>query len=233
MPRRPRRRGHAFILCFVALVVGFVLAGFGRTFLVPLARGHFERPWFVYAHAALFFAWVMLFVMQAVLAARRKVRWHQRLGWLGALLVPLMAISGVAVGVWATRRDQALGEAEAVPFFFGLLMDMVLFFAFASAALIARRRPAVHKRLILFATIAVLGAAFARIPELGGTGNLIAVGLVLAIGAYDLALERRISGVSLLGGVLLLAGIFSETPIGRTRTWEAVGPQVLAWLTPR
>jgi hypothetical protein len=222
------------MLCFAALVFAAVLAGFGRTFLVPFARGRFEpRPWFVYAHAALFFVWVTLLIVQAWLAARRQVRWHQRLGWIGFPLVPLMAASGIAVSVWATRRDLALGQAEAIPFFAGLLMDMLLFFAFASAALLMRRRPAVHKRLMLFATIAILGAAFARIPAMEGLGNSVAVALVLAIGAYDIRIERRIRPVSYIGGLLLLAGIFSETPLGELRAWERAGPVVLAWFSPQ
>jgi hypothetical protein len=227
-----RRRGGWFMPCFAALVVLVVALGFGRTFLLPLLGGRFSRPWFVYAHGALFFAWVALLVAQVWLAARRRVRWHQRLGWAGAVLVPLMAASGVAVGVWATRRDLALGQPEAIAFFFGLLMDMLLFFVFGSAALLMRRRSATHKRLIVFATIAVLGAAVGRVPVVGGAANGLAIGLVLAVLGYDLAVERRVRMVSVLGGALLLAGIYSETPLGQTRAWAGVGPAVLASLTP-
>jgi hypothetical protein len=162
------------------------------------------------------------------------MRWHQRLGTIGFPLVPLMAASGVAVAVWATNRDVALGQAEeAIPFFFGQLMDMLLFFAFASAALLLRRRPAVHKRCVLFATIAILGAALGRIPVVGSVANPVAVALVLAIGVYDLAVERRVRPVSYVGGLLLLAGIYTEPPLGETRAWERAGPVVLAWLSPK
>jgi hypothetical protein len=143
-----------------------------------------------------------------------------------------MAASGVAVGVWSTRRDLALGQPEAIAFFFGLLMDMLLFFVFGSAALLMRRRSATHKRLIVFATIAVLGAAVGRVPVVGGAANGLAIGLVLAVLGYDLAVERRVRMVSVLGGALLLAGIYSETPLGQTRAWAGVGPAVLASLTP-
>lgn len=221
------------MLGFATLVAGTILIGFGRTFIVPLALGHFERPWFVHVHGALFFAWVMLLIAQAWLAARRRMRWHQRLGWVGFPLVPLMTASGVAVSVWATQRDLALGDTGAVPFFLGLLMDMLLFFGFASAALLLRRRPAVHKRLIIFATVVTLGAAFARIPVLDGTGIYLATALVLSIAAYDLLLERRIRKVSCVGGLLLLAGLASETPLGETRTWKRAGPVVLAWLSSK
>ncbi len=53
----PRPR---FSVAFIATAMRLVLAGFGRTFVVPMMRGTFSVPWFVYVHAALFFAWTGL-----------------------------------------------------------------------------------------------------------------------------------------------------------------------------
>ena len=68
---------------------------------------------------------------------------------------------------------------------------------------------------------------------IGDAANLIAVGLVLAVLGYDLAVDRRLRPVTMIGGVLLLTGIFSETPAGETETWGRVGPAILAGLTIR
>ncbi len=217
---------------FAALVAVAVLLGFGRTFFLPLAQGRFSAPWFVYVHAALFLIWVTLFGTQVTLAAKRRMQWHRRLGWSAVAIVPMMTASGVVVAVWATHRDLSRGQTGALAFFCGLLMDMLLFFAFASVALVMRRRPAVHKRLMVFATVAVLGAAIGRIPVVGDAANAIAVGLVLAVAAFDVTIDGRLQAVTVVGGAILLAGIFSETPLGQTETWARVGPSVLSRLTP-
>ena len=218
---------------FVAIVIIAVSLGFGRTVVLPSLRGTFSRPWFVYLHGSLFVVWVLLLAVQVRLVSRHQVRLHQRLGILGAVLVPLMAVSGVIVSVWATNRDVALGQPGAVVFFLGLLMDMLMFFAFGCAALVTRRRPANHKRLIVFATLAILGAAIGRIPLVGDCANSLAVTLVLAVVGYDLALDRRVRAVTLIGGMLFLAGVFSETPLGQTDAWRRAGPRVLHTLTLR
>jgi hypothetical protein len=58
-----------FFVVFIAVAIALVLAGFGNTFVVPVAQGMFSAPWFVYVHAALFFAWKGLLMTQAVPAA--------------------------------------------------------------------------------------------------------------------------------------------------------------------
>ena len=216
---------------FVVVIVVAVSLGFGRTVVLPTLRGTFSRPWFVYLHGTLFVVWVSLLAVQVWLISRRQVRLHQRLGMLGAVLVPLMAVSGVVVSVWATNRDVALGQPGAIVFFFGLLMDMLMFFAFGCAALLTRRRPALHKRLIVFATLAILGAAIGRIPVVGNAANALTVVLVFAVVAYDLTIDRRVRAVTLIGGALFLAGVYTETAIGETDAWRRVGPRVLKVLT--
>ncbi len=222
-PRRSR-----FFVLFSVVVALLVFAGFTRTFFVPLALGRFSRPWFVYVHGLLFFSWIVLFVIQAVLAVRRQMRWHRRLGWWTASLIPLMVVSGLAVAFWATRRDVALGQgAEALPFFFGQIMDMFLFGSLAAAAVMTRRRPSIHKRLVLLATLAVLGAAVGRIRGLGISANFITLGLVCALVAFDLISQKRLHWVTVIGSAYLLVGIFTEDSLGNTAPWLAIANQIV------
>jgi ABC-type Co2+ transport system permease subunit len=217
-----------FAVVFAMTASLFVLAGFTRTFFIPLVTGTFSRPWFVYVHAILFFSWIPLLVGQALLIVRSMFKWHRRLGWMGAAMILPMAASGAAVAYWATRRDVAVGKAaDALPFFFGALMDMILFASLAIAAVLARRRSPVHKRLMLLATIAILGAAIGRIPVVGAFSNYIAVALMLSIAAGDIYVSRHVHRATLLGGAWLLIGIFTQGPIGNTNAWISIAQQIV------
>jgi hypothetical protein len=50
-------------------------------------------------HGLLFTAWVLLFLLQAMLVATRRVKLHMRLGIAGAALPAVMVVVGVAAGV--------------------------------------------------------------------------------------------------------------------------------------
>lgn len=221
----PRTR---FFVAFIAAAILLVLAGFGRTFVVPLVHGTFSAPWFVYVHAALFFAWMGLLMTQAVLAMRRRVDWHRRLGGVGAVLVPAMVVSGLAVASWATRRDVAAGqEHEALAFFFGQCMDMLLFGTLASATMWMRGTPATHKRLVLLATLAILGAAVGRIPGLGVAANWVTVVLLACLAIFDLRSLGRLHRATGFGSIWLLGGIFMEEPLGNTAIWLAMAQHII------
>jgi hypothetical protein len=218
----------SFAFSFAAAAACFVVAGFTRTFFLPLVAGTFSRPWFVYVHACLFFSWIALLVAQALLAARPPMKWHRRLGWVGTAMLLPMAASGVMVAYWSTRRDIVAGEAaEALPFFFGLIMDMVLFASLAVAAVLVRSQTQAHKRLMLLATVAILGAAIGRIPVVGAFANHISVLFVLSIGVGDLWTSRQIHRATALGGAWLLIGMFSEGPIGSTDAWISVARRLV------
>lgn len=221
----PRSR---FFIAFIAAAILLVLAGFGRTFIVPVVRGTLSAPWFVYGHAALFFAWMGLLMAQALFAMRRRLGWHRRLGWMGAALIPPMVVSGIAVAVWATRRDVAAGQGyEALSFFFGQCMDMLLFASLASAAMLMRRAPAAHKRLVLLATLAILGAAVGRIPELGIVANGVIVALLVCVATFDLLSAGRIHRTTAFGSAWLIAGTFMQQPVGNTAAWLAMAEHTL------
>jgi hypothetical protein len=223
-----RARARLFFVGFAAVSVAVVLAGFARTFFVPVAHGAFRAPLTVYVHASCFFAWVSLLVVQTVLAYSRKLSWHRHLGWSSAVLIPAMTGSGVAVSLWATARDLRAGQGvAALAFFFGLLMDVASFAALASIAVVMRRKPDIHKRLIVIATIGALGPAIGRIPVIGTLTTPITVALVLSVAAYDLVSRSHVHGATRWGGVALLAGQFAQAPVGGTTLWLTMAQRIM------
>lgn len=157
----PVRSSLPLVLALAAWPVAVL--GFSTTFFFPLGRGSFSAPYVIYVHGALFFAWLLLLTGQVLLIRARQVAWHRRIGWVGAALALGMAVSGVAVGVYAARRDLA-DTPETVVFggFTNIVIEMLLFSALVAAAVRLRRDRASHQRLLLLATISVLGPAWFR-----------------------------------------------------------------------
>ncbi len=225
----PARLTRRFYLGFALVAAAFVLAGFTRTFFLPLARRTFSAPWFVYGHAALLLTWIALLVLQASLVVRRNLPLHRRLGRVAVGLIPCMVISAVVVANWATARDyRATPGDRIIAFYFGELMDMVMFGTFALFAYHQRNRPAAHKRLMLLATLALLGAAIGRIPVIGTASNYITLGMLGAIVLVDYAGLRRLHPATLIGGLGLIIGIFTEEPLGATPQWLSLGKSIIA-----
>lgn len=225
----PARLTRRFYLGFALIAAAFVLAGFTRTFFLPIARQTFTAPWFVYCHAALFFTWIALLVLQASLVVRRRLALHRRLGRVAVGLIPCMVISAVVVASWATARDyRATPDDGVIAFYFGELMDMVMFGTFAVFAYHHRGRPAAHKRLMLLATLALLGAGIGRIPVIGTASNYITLGMLGAIVLVDRASLRRLHPATFIGGLGLIIGVFIEEPLGATPQWLSLGKSIIA-----
>lgn len=157
-----RARSRVFV-GFALLVLGSALIGFFTTYLRPVWRAEFHGPWLAHAHGALLATWLLVFLAQALLVRAREVATHRRLGWAGVALVPMVALSTMAMGVYAMHRDLAAGLGElATSTLVGSFTSPLIFTALVTAAALNRRRPDVHKRLMLLALFAITWPAFFR-----------------------------------------------------------------------
>jgi hypothetical protein len=112
------------------------------------------------------------------------------------------------------------------------LVDMVVFSILVGAGFYFRRRPDIHKRLMLLATISILAAAIARLPfELLKAGPPAFFGLtdlfIVAVIAYDLITRRRIHRATVLGGLLIIASQPLRLMLSGTSAWMSFA----TWLT--
>ncbi|MES2306482.1 MAG: hypothetical protein V4558_13320 [Gemmatimonadota bacterium] len=220
-------------MAVAGLCVGLI--GFSTTLFIPLARGTFHAPPIVEIHGALFFSWLLLLVCQAQLVRTRRLPTHRRLGWVGAGLAVAMAASGVAVDILVTHRDLAAGQGDlARGQFLNILIEMVIFLGLVVAAVLCRRKPGWHKRLILLATISVLGPAWLRfrhfLPWVGNpfvTFSLIAdAALLVAIG-HDLRTTRKVHPAYLWAGSAMFAIHCAELFLSDTGPWLATARLLL------
>jgi hypothetical protein len=231
LPVRPSR--DRFFLAMTCLFLAIAIVGFSPTFFVPMARGTLDVPPVVHVHGALLFGWLLFLIHQSTLVHRRRLPLHRQLGWAGATLAVAIVVSGVLVGLHATRRDLAAGpDPFVLGQFTNILIEMVLFGGLVALAIAKRRDPASHKRLLLLATISALAPAWLRmrhlmpwVPNPFITFSLLADTLVLVVIARDLVVERRVHPVYLWAGGAMVAvhlvemGAITSEPWQRTSRW--------------
>lgn len=228
-----RRYDHAFFLSMVVALVAIVFVGFSSTFyLAGLYHAHLASP-ILYVHGTLNSLWMILLLVEALLASSKKLALHRTLGTAGMALVALMFITGVLVTADQARRHAFLGWAGMSEEIFAMI-EICNFGVLAGAAFLVRRHPAAHKRLILLATIAMMPGAFARFPvELLQTNTLVlafCVGLLLIpMWIYDLWSTHRIHPTTGAVGIWLFAYPFFAIHIGNLKAWHIVIGWMQSW----
>jgi hypothetical protein len=128
--------------------------GFAPTYWVPLLTGNLTLPPILHLHAAVFYGWLTLFVVQSRLIASRQVLRHRSLGMLGVALVTAMCFVGSMAAVHSMRAAEAAGFGAAARAFSVVPLTGIAFFAALFVIAVVRvSQPDVHKRLMLVATV--------------------------------------------------------------------------------
>jgi hypothetical protein len=171
--------------------------------------------------------------------ARHRVDLHRKLGLLGAFLAPLCTFVALRVSFNAGRRSvlahpTSLGNlTRPGAMDFGTsLMFLVLF----AIALYLRRRPEIHKRLMVLACCSILFPALGRIPVSANTVLFDAVGFwgLIAITEvppltcilYDTIKHRRLHPAFGWGGAVLMASFPAFMLVSASDAWL----KFLSWL---
>ena len=208
-----------------------VLVGFARTFFLkpmfPQAQEFAAPETIFYVHGILFTAWMLLLIGQALLVRSNNVQTHRRIGPYGAALATAIIVIGLYGALVAAARPGGFvgvpippQQFLVVPFF-----DLVMFAAFVAWAIARRNDPQSHKRLMLFATINVLEAAFARYPvEIIQTyfpfSNFLAADLfIVAIIVWDLVSLKKLHRITIIATVLTLLVQVARFMIMETNAW--------------
>ena len=154
-----------------------VFAGFAPTYYL---KGVYQGPAlspFVHLHGMVFTLWVILLLAQTTLVSVRRTDLHRRLGVGGGLLAITMLVVGTAVAVASVKRGPVAGLPPPLEFLAVPVGGLANFAVLVALGLWARRKRDTHKRLMVLATIAILGAATDRL--LFPTGVLAFTGVPL------------------------------------------------------
>lgn len=121
------------------------------------------------AHGLAMSAWMVLLVAQPLLVVNRRIRVHMMLGKFGAALAACIFVLGFKLGIAATQvapPEVRLWNLPYKQFMAVPIISITLFAAFVTVGIVNRRRPAIHRPMMLLATLAAIPAAFDRIEAI-------------------------------------------------------------------
>jgi hypothetical protein len=156
----------------------------------------------VLVHSSSMTAWLILFFVQSLLVPARKLRLHMKLGWAAVAVALVVVVSGFMVAVQSVRPVPAVpfwGMAYR-QFLMVMLAEVALFTLFVLAGLLSRKKPKIHRAMMLLASLSILAGATVRMPVLFpvfGEGGWVGIfGPIFTLGAVFL-LVRSLLGRSL------------------------------------
>jgi hypothetical protein len=233
--------GMAILLCAVVVV------GFSHSFFMAgMLRAKLPNN-LVRFHAAVFTSWMIFYFIQSALISVRRVSWHRTVGTAAYCLAILMVPLGMITGLDELRREcvfNAITGVAEVPqlsaiFLAESLLGISLFGFVVFASWRARRNPATHKRLVLYATIGLASGALIRFPwaKMGISDGVepavLALGfLLLLVAGYDLFSMRRIHPATRWAGPLTFATSALTTPIANTELWQSFAAFLVRTVAP-
>jgi hypothetical protein len=217
------RRRNRFYLAMSGVILALVLIGFAPTLYL---RAFFEVrpvPVRLLVHGAALTAWFVWLFMQALMIGSGRTHVHRRLGIAGVVLGPVVVFGGLlaTLGIAARIAENGLDlSADASVLGIGVsgvslarfaaqvlwqnFGSLTAFALLLSAAMLLRGRAQAHKRLMLLASIALLGPALARIARWPGFGG------------HDLVANRRLHPATSIGGLALVSIMVGTTVFGAT-----------------
>ena len=217
---------RAAIVMAVVIVLGF-------SFQLAMGRSTFASPVRVHIHAVLFMGWVGIYLLQNIFVATGRMPLHRKLGWIAAVWMVAMVVSGFVV-------TAAMVRAGTVPFFFQplhfLIFDpvaLLTFGALTAAAIVLRRRTEWHRRLHFCGMTILLAPAFGRMLPLpllqpwAWEATFVVILLFPLAGMWaDIRRSGRVHpawkwGVAAIVGSFMLTQAITYSPVG-TAIYAAV-----------
>ena len=210
------------------LIPTFVLIGFAPTYYLSGVFGGRRLSGWAHVHGVVMTSWIVLFIVQVRLVAAHRVRLHIRLGVFGVILTALVIVVGTITAVAAAARGS--GPKPPLIFLAIPLGDILVFALLAGISLYFRRRPDVHKRLMLLAALSILSSAIARFPvgvlqTPSGYFGLIDVCVIASL-AYDTIKNHKLNQAFALGALLIIVSQPLRLMLSGTEAWM----QFASWL---
>ena len=242
MPRDRARYFYSGAAMFLLVVMFF---GFQQFYLH--GRAYPNRPLtppirtLLIAHGLAMSAWVLLLVVQPLLVVNGKRRLHMTLGKAGAVLAACVFILGLKVAIEATRA----APPTAIPWnlhvknFMAIPITTVTMFAvFVAIGILNRRRPNIHRPMMLLATLAAMTAALSRIDVVrllydhtvwaiifGPYFAPLVIGAILLVVKW--ALTRKFDRYYAIGWVGLVVAGAAVMRLATTAMWERIATALL------
>ena len=219
-----------FFMSLLTVVVVFY--GFSYTVDKNLIHPPVPKPAILYLHAVVFTSWLGFFVLQSALVRTRNVQWHRRMGWVGLGLGIAVVIVGVSTALVMPRFNrEVLHQSNGELFVLVPLFDMLCFAITFGLAIYWRKKPELHRRLMLCATCSLTAAGFFRFPLIPHELFYLGVDALILLGVIrDLMVNRTVHRVYLytlplfmIGQFLVIYIIAKQLPFWKELSHKLVG----------
>jgi hypothetical protein len=225
--------GQYFYFFMSLLIAVVVMYGFSFTIEKTLIHPALPRPLLLYVHAAMFSGWLVFFILQTALVRTGNVLLHRRIGLFGAVMGSAMVLLGVATAITMARFNMIqLHHNDAESFLIIPLFDMLCFGTTLGLAVLWRKKPEYHRRLMLVATCALTAASFGRFPQwlLPSVYFYSGVDLLILLGVIrDLIVNGRVHQVYLYVLPLFVVGqtIVTYTVFHQLSYWQKIAHTIM------
>lgn len=219
-PRPARRFEFGMAIAFLVTA----LCGFAPSYYLKAAFPTPPLPPLVHVHALLFTSWLVLLLVQSGLIRAHRVDLHRRFGLAGAALALAMMPVGLSTAIHAARTGITAAGKNPMDLLVFQVGALLLFGGFVVAAVVLRKRPEAHRRLMLLATVSIIPPAIARVPLVGMRpvlALLLSTTFVLAGVVHDLKVRGRVHPTYVWGGLLILFSGPVRFLVGQTSAWHA------------
>lgn len=216
-----RATGLGFFQVMAILLLALTLIGFAPTFFLRPLFDASPLPVRFHIHGFFTTGWIVIFLFQSFLIAGGKVRLHRRTGILAGSMAIGLLVSGLSILFFLAAgypgNGRSLGEVASV--IWGNIASLVTFCIFVGTGIALRARAQTHKRMMLFATLSIMGPPLARIGHFDAfrisetlvvNDAVYGLGGVLALYVLVLIHDLRVLGrphVTLLWAVPLQFGL--------------------------
>lgn len=229
------RSGWRYFFVIAGILFPLVtLFGFFPSWL-DMNAGNLDVHWFTHVHAGIMSAWLVVFVVQTVVAACGNLSLHRRIGsmsiWLGWIVIAVMAL--------VTMRFLIANHPPEGSFLFDLLLtaiyEITCFAIFFILGILSRRGDlGIHKRALTLATFVLLTAAVDRMCRRFGFPtfgleyawfwylDLLLIPLII----YDIIKLGRIHRMTLMGCLIVIASQVIVLSVKGSPWWHKLTYQV-------
>lgn len=183
----------------------------------------------VVAHSSAIFAWFVLFFVQSLLISTQNRRLHMKLGWSVLVIGSTIAVTGPLVALRSVRLvpSQVIFDWPGPQFLLIMYTEIALFTVFATIGVLNRKRPRIHRPMMLMASLSILSGATGRIPLvnsifgyhhwMGIFGPVVALGLLLLLVRW--AMTRKFEREFAVGFAALVVVTVVVSGLAQTNAW--------------
>jgi hypothetical protein len=210
-------KSPSFFYSYSLIILSIVVFAFGINAFVNTAILPPILP-MVIVHGILMLIWYTLVVVQSRLIAKRNINLHKILGKSSIILAVGIVISGIIMTLDSYDRSS---RVDVVTINLFITINFIVLY---SLAIFRRRQSDKHKRLILFASIAMMLPALGRITQAAGINDFLSlpmwVLLMLVPVIYDIKTIKRVHQSTILGITLIIIGLVLTITLMENPTWQ-------------